>query len=1089
MSAALSSRDAAVVAPTPARLTGTWLTLARVAWVVLAGCAVLLFLRGIAPAFELLRTPCQPETCGRNLLSLRPEQMAALTGSGVAPELYAAAMIAVEALEAIVFVACGVLIFVRRSDERIALITSLVLILIGAFMHPNTPHSAAWTWRWLMALDFTLYMVGNWLFPALVFMMPDGRLVPRWSRWLWLAWGIYSTIAVIIAVQIAESDPSRNTASSVIGMSIMLLSLGVGVSGLVYRYRRISTPQQRQQIKWLCLGLLGMLTGMIAGNLGVTVLWAEERSLGLRVLAALLNALGLACLPICITFAILRHRLWDIDVVLNRALVYGGLTALVTLIYFLTVGGISGLLIGLQGQLAGGVIATVFALLSIRPLYRRLQSGVNRLFPVSKSIKQDAGHADSDDGAQYALVPVRWLMAARIAWVVLAGYPTLLFLMGIAPAVEFLRVPCDPATCYRNWFALLPAQMAEVTRSGISPETYAVFMTGTEVYQAIVFAGCGLLIFLRRSDAPIAIIASLGLVVLGVYLIPYTPHAFLHLHPELWALLATTYIWGQWLFPALLFLLPDGRFVPRSGRWLLLLWGIASTMGVLTLDLNKPPDQVPIWESLSLFSALACAGAGVFGQVYRYRRVATPQQRQQIKWIGLGLLGFLLGHLIFGVLRPIPASVGDMPIGLRMLLVTVQTLCITSLPLALTFAILRHRLWDIDVVLNRALVYGGVTAAIGALYVLLVAGLGAVFHTQGSAALAFVGAGIVAVLFQPLRTRVQRAVNRLMYGQRDEPYAVLARFGRQLESTPALDSLLPAITATIKDTLKLPHAKIVLSGEQSNAAAVDQPACRVTFPLTYQGATVGILIVSPREGEADLSANDRRLLEDLVRQAGVAVHAAGITTELQRARERLVTTREEERRRLRRDLHDGLGPALAAIAAQSEAARDLIPSQPGVSTSLLADIVAQSQTATADIRRLVYDLRPPALDDLGLVGAIEAQARKISQPDGLQVMVQADALPPLPAAVEVAAYRIAQEALTNVARHARAKHCLLALKVESGDLRLEIGDDGRGMPATVQAGVGMASMRERAEELGGCFTASPGKRGGTVIQAIVPITT
>jgi signal transduction histidine kinase len=137
----------------------------------------------------------------------------------------------------------------------------------------------------------------------------------------------------------------------------------------------------------------------------------------------------------------------------------------------------------------------------------------------------------------------------------------------------------------------------------------------------------------------------------------------------------------------------------------------------------------------------------------------------------------------------------------------------------------------------------------------------------------------------------------------------------------------------------------------------------------------------------------------------------------------------------------------------------------------------------------VYDLRPPALDDLGLVGAIEAQARKISQPDGLQVMVQADALPPLPAAVEVAAYRIAQEALTNVARHARAKHCLLALKVESGDLRLEIGDDGRGMPATVQAGVGMASMRERAEELGGCFTASPGKRGGTVIQAIVPITT
>jgi signal transduction histidine kinase len=217
------------------------------------------------------------------------------------------------------------------------------------------------------------------------------------------------------------------------------------------------------------------------------------------------------------------------------------------------------------------------------------------------------------------------------------------------------------------------------------------------------------------------------------------------------------------------------------------------------------------------------------------------------------------------------------------------------------------------------------------------------------------------------------------------------------------------------------------------------------------------------------------------------VHAARVTAALRQARERLVTTQEEERRRLRRDLHDGLGPALAALAAQAEAARDLIATQPETSRGLLADLITQAQAATADIRRLVYNLRPPALDDLGLLGAIQAQAQTISQTRALTVNVIAGTLPALPAAVEVAAYRVVQEALANVVRHAAAKHCRVSLAVANGCLTVEIADEGRGLPAHPEAGVGLRSMRERTEELGGMFAITSGLHG-TKVTAALPLT-
>jgi signal transduction histidine kinase len=259
--------------------------------------------------------------------------------------------------------------------------------------------------------------------------------------------------------------------------------------------------------------------------------------------------------------------------------------------------------------------------------------------------------------------------------------------------------------------------------------------------------------------------------------------------------------------------------------------------------------------------------------------------------------------------------------------------------------------------------------------------------------------------------------------------------------------------------------------------------------LVDQGIPIGELRVTPRVGERTLSRADHRLIEDLAAHAGVAAHAVQLTRELQRARARLVTTREEERRRLRRDLHDGLGPVLASQALTIDAARTVLPTDPAAADALLAALKAQGQQAIADVRQVIEALRPPALDALGLVAAIR-QAAAAYDRTGLQVTVAAPAsLPPLPAAVEVAAYRIVQEALTNVVRHAGARVCAVVLTLTDDErvLELTITDDGGGLPADHRQGVGLATMRERAEELGGTCVVGARPGGGVQVQARLPL--
>jgi signal transduction histidine kinase len=396
------------------------------------------------------------------------------------------------------------------------------------------------------------------------------------------------------------------------------------------------------------------------------------------------------------------------------------------------------------------------------------------------------------------------------------------------------------------------------------------------------------------------------------------------------------------------------------------------------------------------------------------------------------------------------------------------------------------RPWRIDALVRRSLVYATVTALLLGAYVGLLLVIGPLPGTGQGLAVSILAAVPVALLFGPLRRRLQRVVNRLLYGEDDDPHAAVRGLTRSLAASLAPSAVLPTVLETVTRTLRVPYAAILLErdGELEPAAAVgDAPAERMSLPLAYAGARVGVLEIGLREGD-ELSAADRMLLAGLARQAGVAAHAVQLASDLQRSRERLVAAREEERRRLRRDLHDGLGPTLAAMVLQLQAADHLIAGGSTAAGAALNEVKGAARAAVGDIRRLVYELRPPALDELGLVGALERQAEAFAP---LDVRVEAPApVGGLPAAVEVAAYRIAVEAMTNVARHSRAQHCLVSVELNGG-LELEVSDDGDGIPARFRANVGLDSMRERAAELGGICTIERGPGGGTRVRARIPM--
>ena len=391
-------------------------------------------------------------------------------------------------------------------------------------------------------------------------------------------------------------------------------------------------------------------------------------------------------------------------------------------------------------------------------------------------------------------------------------------------------------------------------------------------------------------------------------------------------------------------------------------------------------------------------------------------------------------------------------------------------------------------------------AGVVGIYGLFVGGHGSLLQSNASFVTSMVGAGLVAALIQPMRGRMRRWVDRLVFGEKRDAYAVVSQLGQRLEATLAPEAVLPAIVETVSKSMNLPYVGIALKHEGEFETAAEYgltgtpgPNERyLVIPLVYQGQEIGRMSLAPRVVGEDLSVNDRRLLDDLARQAGVAAHAVRLTADLQRSRERLVNAREEERRRIRRDLHDGLGPALAALTLKLDAAGNLLEREPEAVAQLITELRAEAQEAVSDVRRLVYGLRPPALDDLGLVPAIRQYAMQYGgpaaiSPHGMNVRVEApENLPPLPAAFEVAAYRVALEGIINAARHSGAKLCTVRISIDDA-LQVEVIDDGRGLREGWRAGVGVASLNERAAELGGACSLESEPGGGVRIVVRLPL--
>ena len=323
----------------------------------------------------------------------------------------------------------------------------------------------------------------------------------------------------------------------------------------------------------------------------------------------------------------------------------------------------------------------------------------------------------------------------------------------------------------------------------------------------------------------------------------------------------------------------------------------------------------------------------------------------------------------------------------------------------------------------------------------------------------------------------------------DDPYTTISRVSARLDTELTAEALPLAIAHSLTEILNLPWVELETS-EGATAESGPRPdGPLVTLPLQYNGRALGELRLVPRVTAGFPLPIDERLLGDLTRQISLALYNNQLAAELQESRRHLVTAGEEGRRVLRRDLHDGLGPALATMTMQAETARELLRDDPAAADRALAGLIDQAQTTVSEVRRIVHGLRPPALDELGLFGALEVLADGFAAP-GLRVELR---LPKeewaLPAAVEVAVYRIAQEALTNISRHARAQTATLALWFENDGLRLEISDDGVGLPSEPELGMGLTGMRERAEEIGGTLTVLPNRPRGTCITARFPIET
>jgi signal transduction histidine kinase len=546
---------------------------------------------------------------------------------------------------------------------------------------------------------------------------------------------------------------------------------------------------------------------------------------------------------------------------------------------------------------------------------------------------------------------------------------------------------------------------------------------------------------------------------------------------------------GCWVFLFLwlvliAYLLPTGRVASRFWRR----WVQAGLVGVVAFQVGAAGDraafaaahgsaEAPLpWLPQTVSEVLGLIGLllvvllvlGSFLSLRARLRASSGADRLRLLWPVWGALS-VPAVLIFGWVNHF--LLGDHAWPFTVALVVLGL----ALPISIAISVLRHRLFDVELALSRTLTYTVLTLLLAGAYggILTLADQAFGYRSAGGP----VAVAVVAVLAHPTYAFLRRRIERIVYGYRADPALALRRLGADVESSDPLH-VTCAIADSVARALKVDDAWVEASGQ-----LVRGSGNVVRVPLLHQGERVGDLAVNVPRGRS-LSAADSALLHDLARYAAVVVKTGQLATELQESRSRIVTAREEERKRLRRDLHDGVGPSLAAIVLKLDVAQSRTDTT--ARNAVLAETRSEAKETIREVRRLVDDLRPPALDEVGLLGAVRQRAAALST-SALNFDVTApEAIVELPAAVEVAAFRIASEAMTNTAKHSRASRCIVDIGLD-GTLSVTVTDNGLGVDHPIGTGVGWTSMTERAAELGGSCTISSRAEGGVVVRALLPL--
>jgi signal transduction histidine kinase len=559
------------------------------------------------------------------------------------------------------------------------------------------------------------------------------------------------------------------------------------------------------------------------------------------------------------------------------------------------------------------------------------------------------------------------------------------------------------------------------------------------------------------------------------------------------------------IFIPLFLLFPDGH-VP-SRRWRPVLWlvigsasvtvlGFAFTPGVMTgafadlqgvsvtnpLGIDTLAGPIAILTELGgllLFASAVLSGAAI---VVRFRH-ASGEVRQQIKWlafVGVAVLALIpLSFLIDGLTHSETAD--------NAMFLVAFTILIAGIPLACGVAILKYRLYDLDVVVRKTVVFGLLAAFIAIVYAAVVGTLGALVGGFSNGVASFVAATVLAIAFQPARERARRLADRLVYGHRATPYEALAAFSTRVGEAYAAEDVLPRMAQVLASATSADAATVWLRvGEERHPVATyppdAEPGREHVVEVVHQGESLGELSVAMPPSDPIDPAKDK-LIRDLAAQAGLVLRNVRLIEELRASRQRLVAAQDEERRKIERNLHDGVQQQLVALNVQlgllARASND--PSKVEI---LATSLQGRATEALEDLRDLARGIYPPLLADQGLAAALQAQARKAAVP----TVVTADGVGRYPQEIEAAVYFCTLEALNNVAKYAGASSASVRLEQRDGVLRFDVNDDGGGFdPEATGYGTGLRGMADRLDAIGGTLEVRSTPGSGTTIVGIVPM--